>query len=40
MGLFEKFRKGLEKTRIQIAERTTEVMKIFKKVDEADQRIC
>ena len=35
MGLFDKFRKGLEKTRIQIAERTTDVMKIFKKVDEA-----
>ena len=35
MGLFEKFRKGLEKTRNQIAERTTDVMKIFKKVDEA-----
>ena len=35
MGLFEKFRKGLEKTRNQITERTTDVMKIFKKVDEA-----
>lgn len=35
MGLFEKFKKGLEKTRNQISERTSDVMKIFKKVDEA-----
>lgn len=35
MGLFEKFKKGLEKTRNQISERTGDVMKIFKKVDEA-----
>ena len=35
MGLFEKFKIGLEKTRAQISERTNEVMKIFRKVDDA-----
>ncbi len=35
MGLFEKFKRGLEKTRAQFSERTNEVMKIFRKVDEA-----
>lgn len=35
MGLFEKFKIGLEKTRTQISQRTNEVMKIFRKVDEA-----
>ena len=35
MGLFDKFKKGLEKTRNNITERTMDVIKIFKKVDEA-----
>ena len=35
MGLFDKFKKGLEKTRQNISERTLDVIKIFKKVDEA-----
>lgn len=35
MGLFDKLKQGLEKTRNQIAERTMDVISIFKKVDEA-----
>lgn len=35
MGLFDKLKQGLAKTRNQIAERTMDVMSIFKKVDEA-----
>lgn len=35
MGLFEKFKKGLEKTRTQISERTNDVIKIFRRVDDA-----
>lgn len=35
MGLFEKFKQGLQKTREQISERTNDVLKIFHKVDEA-----
>jgi len=35
MGLFDKLKKGLEKTRTQLSERTFDVMKIFRKVDEA-----
>lgn len=35
MGLFEKFKQGLQKTREQISERTNDVLKIFRKVDEA-----
>lgn len=35
MGLFDKLKKGLEKTRNQISERTMDVISIFKKVDEA-----
>lgn len=34
MGLFDKLKKGLEKTKNQIAERTNEVLKVFKKIDE------
>ena len=35
MGLFDKLKQGLAKTRNQIAERTMDVISIFKKVDEA-----
>ena len=35
MGLFEKFKQGLQKTREQISDRTNDVLKIFRKVDEA-----
>lgn len=35
MGLFDKLKQGLSKTRNQIAERTADVLKIFAKVDEA-----
>ena len=35
MGLFDKLKLGLAKTRNQIAERTMDVISIFKKVDEA-----
>ena len=35
MGLFDKLKQGLSKTRNQIAERTSDVLKIFTKVDEA-----
>ena len=35
MGFFDKLKQGLTKTRNQIAERTSEVLKIFTKVDEA-----
>ena len=35
MGFFDKLKKGLEKTRNQIAERTMDVISIFKKVDDA-----
>lgn len=34
MGFFDKLKKGLEKTKNQIAERTNEVLKVFKKIDE------
>ena len=35
MGLFDRLKQGLAKTRNQIAERTMDVISIFKKVDEA-----
>lgn len=35
MGFFDRLKKGLEKTRNQITERTMDVISIFKKVDEA-----
>ena len=35
MGFFEKLKQGLAKTRNQIAERTMDVISIFKKVDDA-----
>ena len=35
MGLFDKLKNGLEKTRQQLSARTADVMKIFTKVDEA-----
>lgn len=35
MGLFDKFKKGLEKTRTQITQRTNDVFKYFRKVDES-----
>lgn len=35
MGLFDKLKQGLAKTRNQISERTMDVISIFKKVDEA-----
>ena len=35
MGFFDKLKQGLAKTRNQIAERTMDVISIFKKVDEA-----
>ena len=35
MGLFDKLKQGLAKTRNQIAERTMDVISIFKKVDDA-----
>ena len=35
MGFFDKLKQGLAKTRNQIAERTMDVISIFKKVDDA-----
>lgn len=35
MGLFDKLKQGLAKTRNQLAERTQDVLKIFTKIDEA-----
>jgi len=35
MGLFDRLKEGLAKTRNQLAERTMDVMKVFSKIDEA-----